>query len=120
MDKENARTTQNQTPSSPDGDQREPFPPRFEPGPLFLLGPDSRRGQPIAAKSNRRAALLARKKRGAAVATPATTAKALKSTTHRSQPTTAACEARSYSKEERFPKPNLRADKFNRAELRIY
>ena len=63
-DKENARATSRETPSSPDGDQREPHPPRLESGPRRKRGPGSKRGKPIAAKSNRRAALLARKKRG--------------------------------------------------------
>jgi hypothetical protein len=50
------------------GDQREPHPPRFEPGPLLLLG----RGRNVAnqphSKSRRRDTLLARQKRGAAAA----------------------------------------------------
>jgi len=69
-DKENARATQNQTPPSAGGDQREPtFPAFCFPAPPPLAGKQDATHQPQQ-RSNRRDALLARQKRGAAVAQP--------------------------------------------------
>ncbi len=51
-----------------DGDQREPSPPRFEPRPLLLLAGARNAAHRPQHKSSRRDALLARQKRGTAVA----------------------------------------------------
>jgi hypothetical protein len=67
--------TDEETPTEPSrrwpragSDQREPSSPRFEPRPLFLSGRGSKRGKPTAVRSSRHDTLLARQKRGGAVA----------------------------------------------------
>jgi hypothetical protein len=69
--------TDEETPTKPNrhcpragSDQREPSSPRFEPRPLFLSCRGSKRGKPTAVRSSRHDALLARQKRGGAVARP--------------------------------------------------
>ena len=67
---------QDQTPPSAAGDQRKPSSPRFEPRPPSPRAGDRNAAHQPQLKSSRRDALLAWQKRGAAVAHPATTAKA--------------------------------------------
>ena len=76
--------------------QREPSSPRFEPRPLFLSGRGSKRGKPTAVRSSRHDTLLARQKRGGAVARLRNHQKSRERNYTSKRTTSVACGKRSY------------------------